>query len=144
MLTHKVPVKLGGLVKALLVVLSVCAMSCNSPSNEDVERQIASSSLLRKVDSLCSSLPAVPTLHLKYKRLSGNSGISSITFFYSKSIPFDDVMQTYSKWLETNGWEKNTDLLSTSYGNYRKGNEQISIELMDADTLAIDCMTENP
>ena len=133
--------RLASLLLFGFVFITLC---CYQPSNAEVEQRIAASFRLSQLNALCAGLPKIPTLELKYKTIDGNSGVSSLSFFYSKAIPFDDAMRIYSKWFDENGWEKNRNLASTHYGYYKKDNTEIVVELVDVNTLAVSCMTENP
>lgn len=123
----------------LFLVLLIVVVGCEPESMVEIEKRIAASDRLTRLNAVCESLPKPPTLELRYKRISGNSEVSLLIFYYSKSIPFDEAKRVYMTWLDQNGWAQNLDFSSTHYGYFDKGGIEISISTKDTESLEVGC-----
>src|SRR5690606_31971504 len=113
---------------------------CESESQQETESRIAKWPRLTRLNALCESLPKVPTVELKYKRIGGNSDMTLITFFYSKKISLDEAKNIYNAWFEENGWVQNQRLISSHYGYFKKDKAEIVITSKGSDSIEIGCM----
>ena len=128
--------------RSVILFFSIALMlsACEPESQQETENRIAKWPPLTRLNALCEGLPKVPTVELKYKRIGGNSEGSSITFFYSKKVPFKEAEEKYKDWLEENGWVENKRLISSHYGYYKKDKAEIVIQYVDAESMATTCM----
>jgi len=131
------------LICLLTSILLLATINCQPESAEEIENKIARSEQLTKLNELCGSLPKLPSMKLKFKKISGNSDISSLYFYYERDIPWKDLMLQYDKWLSDNDWVKNEDTISGWYGTYNKGLYRIAIETNNTQDVSIGCMKLN-
>lgn len=128
----------------LTVFLSVLFLfGCESITDKEIDEQISRSERLSRLKALCESLPKPNLTEYRYKRLSGNSDVSLLIYYYSKKIPFKEVDEFYSDWFARNGWKRNLELASTNYGYYGKDGFEVAITAKSADSLEIGCQVGN-
>jgi len=111
-------------------IIAVCS---NQPTQNDIEQIISKSSKLSELNRYCDEIPKPSNFQYQFKTLGGNSGQSSISYWYKSSLPFSTVRDFYISYLEKEGWTLE-DLWDDERSalprllQYRKGKRTISVQ----------------
>jgi hypothetical protein len=107
----------------LLFCLLLLLINCGGRTKEDVEKAIARSGGLQRVDRLCHELPKPKGFEFIYKDIGGNSFTYGISYRYRTERPRGEIRKFYADWFSENGWFARENEAYT----FRKNNQMIEI-----------------
>lgn len=110
-------------MKILVLIFIVLVVSCvGDRTAEEMNIAISKSSVLERLDKLCTEMPKPNDFRFVEKQFGGNTNLASLVFDYYSDLKPVEIKQFYSVWAKKNQWKPLEE------NKYTKDNQTIVVE----------------